>query len=199
MNLRDKKGVISIFLVIIMLSMMILSCILVDGSRIIAARTHVERGFTNAVNSALAGYDTDLKENYGLFGIPGGTDEGQDKIISEVKKYLEKNLNAEAIDGIEGLFDLYDFNVEDNFTAVGMYDYTNNYVAEKYIMDHMKYRLPASAAEFLLGFSEVNDELKDMEKKTEVIKEDVELKIAINELIEKCNELMAKKQKRKKH
>ncbi len=188
MNLRDKKGVISIFLVIIMLSMMILSCVLVDGSRIVTARTHVERGFTNAVNSALAGYDTPLKENYGLFGI-----RGDDNIEDEVKKYLKKNLNAESIDGIEDLFDLYDFNVEDNFKAAGMYNYTNNYVTEKYIMEHMKYRLPVSAAEFLLGFSDVNDELESMEKKTEVIKDDVELKIAINDLIQKCDELMRKK------
>lgn len=185
MNLRNNKGVISIFLVIIMLSMMILSCVFVDGSRIVIAKTHVERAYINAVSSALAGYDKELKENYGLFGI-----RGKESIEGDVKKYIEKNLNAESIDGIEDLFDLYEFNVEDNFSAVGMYNYSEEYVTERYIMEHMKYRAPASAVEFLMELSNINNQLEDMDKKTQVIKDDVELKIAIDDLYQECKNLI---------
>ena len=62
-------GSISILMVIIMLPMMTMSAIIVDSSRINMARSMVSSAGDLALNSALADYDTIVKDVYGLFAM----------------------------------------------------------------------------------------------------------------------------------
>ena len=63
------KGSISIFLVIIMVPMMCLSGLIVDGSRVELAKASMSSAGDLTMNSALANYDTVLKDVYGLFAM----------------------------------------------------------------------------------------------------------------------------------
>lgn len=66
---RKTKGAISIFLVIILMPTMLFSVVLIDGSRMVSAKAMTQEAADLAAASALASYNQDLKDDYGLFAI----------------------------------------------------------------------------------------------------------------------------------
>ena len=70
MDFFDKtKGIISVFLIIILLPTMLFSVLLVDAARMVSARAMVQEASDLAAMSVLTSYDPDLKEAYGLFAL----------------------------------------------------------------------------------------------------------------------------------
>ena len=89
---RTTKGAISIFLVMILVPTLLLSAVLIDGSRMASARAMTQEAGDLAAASALASYNEDLKDEYGLFAIkdPG-------KIEEIYKESLKATLYASGL------------------------------------------------------------------------------------------------------
>lgn len=73
--LKEARGAVAIFLVIILVPMMTISCLFVDISRVKLAKAMVDSAGDLTLNSALTQYDSLLQEYYGLFATSQSIDE----------------------------------------------------------------------------------------------------------------------------
>lgn len=74
------KGVVSVFLVIILVPMMVISALFVDASRVQLAGSVATSAGDLALNTALTDYDSLLKDMYGLFATAQNTDDLYEKL-----------------------------------------------------------------------------------------------------------------------
>ncbi|MBQ1992348.1 MAG: Tad domain-containing protein, partial [Clostridia bacterium] len=161
------KGSISIFLVIIMVPMMCLSGLIVDGSRAELAKSAVSSAGDLTMNSALANYDTVLKDVYGLFAMSQTADDLEDNLYNYFVDTLmangvitsEEEVNSNPLlQDIAGAFSGQTSNMlsmeveEDAFTATKLKDSTlaNPYILKNQIVEYQKYRAPVGSALSLL-------------------------------------------------
>ena len=86
------RGSITVLLVIILLPMMTFSAVIVDSSRINMARSMVSSAGDLAMNTALANYDTILKDVYGLFAMSQLEDPSGGTLASNIRSYFQKTL-----------------------------------------------------------------------------------------------------------
>lgn len=93
---RRVKGAISIFLVIITIPTMLFAAVLVDGSRLASAKAMTQEAADLAAASALADYNVELKEKYGLFAM-----EDSSKVESIYQESLKATLLASGFSGDE--------------------------------------------------------------------------------------------------
>ncbi|NLD50411.1 MAG: chromosome partitioning protein ParA, partial [Clostridiaceae bacterium] len=93
--LKKAEGAISIFLCIILISVILLSSLLVEGSRMKTAETQIQSALDNASKSALTCYNNLLKDMYGLMAL---SDDDPSKLMEEVYYYLERNLQTSGIE-----------------------------------------------------------------------------------------------------
>lgn len=166
-GLYNNKGQVSIFLAIIFLSVLVLSGIFIDAARIRAGEAHVKRSVENAARSALALYNSRLKESYGLFAM-GEIDEA--KIEEDIKRYISMNLSSNhsgAIpcndngtgnvtsngnhksNGNENFIDLYGFRIEE-VKVMPIFSFMEKETLRKQVLEYMKYRVPEKIFENLL-------------------------------------------------
>ena len=113
MKIREKtkkriRGSISVLMIIILLPMMTLSALIVDSSRINMARSMVSSSGDLAMNTALANYDTILKDVYGLFAMSQNLSD--EELAEKIKSYFTTTLvsygvtsEAEAGDYVDAL------------------------------------------------------------------------------------------------
>jgi len=192
--IEKSEGAISIFLCIIMTALIILSGLLVDGSRIRTGQTQVQQAVNSASNSALTGYNKILKDVYGIFALAHGDEES---LNQEIESYLNKTLMTELglneadIDSdtfayLKDIFtgdgkkmsvnflNLYDYRVE-NVSTVPMYNLSETKVLEGQLIDYMKYRAPKELLvdgfiDKLKNFGSISKQSAAMEKKIETDK-----------------------------
>lgn len=154
---RKIKGAISIFLVIITIPTMLLSAVLIDGSRMASARGMVQEAADLAAASALASYDQTLKDEFGLFAV-----DDNEKLEEIYKESLNATLLAYGMSGddeySERLWDimkttmtgqesymgasflnLYDFSV-DECRVEPMYCLAEQSVLENQMVEYAKFR-----------------------------------------------------------
>ena len=86
---KKSQAVISIFLILTMMPLLGLAVVLVDGSRVRSAEMMVKEASDLAAMSTLAGYDKDLKNDYGLFALKNPNDAG-----AVFEAYLKSSLTA---------------------------------------------------------------------------------------------------------
>lgn len=140
---RYKKGQISIFLCIILLSVTGLAALLVDISRISAGNALVNKAVRNSARSVLAQYNSRLKEDYGIFALsPEKCKEAEESL----KKYLLQNLSARQNNGT---LDLYDFRVEE-LSVTPVFNLSEDSIFKQQILEYMKYRAPKQLTEGFL-------------------------------------------------
>lgn len=161
------KGSISIFLVIIMVPMMCLSGLIVDGSRVELAKASMSSAGDLTMNSALANYDTVLKDVYGLFAMSQTAEDLEDNLYNYFVDTLMANgiitseddvQNNPLLQDIAGAFsgqtsNMLSMEVEkDDFTATKLEDSSlaNPYILKNQIVEYQKYRAPVSSALSLL-------------------------------------------------
>ena len=89
-----RRGAISIFLIIVLLPMMMISAIFVDESRIQLSKSIVSSAGDITLNSALTDYDSVLKDMYGLFASSQDIDEIYDKL----EEYYKHAIMTAGID-----------------------------------------------------------------------------------------------------
>lgn len=90
------KGAVSIFLILILIPTLLFSAVLVDASRLASAKAMTQEAADLAAASALASYNMDLKEDYGLFAM-----EDASKAEEIYRDSLKATLLASGLDGEE--------------------------------------------------------------------------------------------------
>lgn len=90
--ISGTKGVISIFLAILMMPILSLSLLLVESVRYQNAMESVQELLASAGLSTLGNYDSYLDERFGLMGIDQGDD--ADHVSKTFQSYVEKNANV---------------------------------------------------------------------------------------------------------
>lgn len=181
------RGSISIFLVIILVPMIALSGLIVDASRVQLAKSMVSSSGDLTMNSALANYDTVLKDVYGLFAMS----QNDEELSKNLQKYFEDTLISNGIvknkDEIETNPLLKDIsagfsgktanllNMElDKFDAkpVPNSNLAQPFILKNQIVEFEKYRAPANAALSLLdsiaAFSKFTKQSEVTQKKVTV-------------------------------
>jgi hypothetical protein len=175
-----------------------------DIVRIRTAEVQLRRAVNTAAESALAGYHTKLKEDYGLFAL-----HNNDSVQLEetIRSYLGKNLLLEsekkssgdsAYSFLKGIvinneykdvkfLDIYDYRIE-AIETVPIYNFTENEITRKQIDEYMKYRAPAQFAENLM---EKLEYVSSTEKLTDAYKQ----KTAIEKKLDKVEKALGKLQK----
>lgn len=154
---RKTRGAISIFLIIITIPTMLFSAVLIDGSRMSSAKAISQEAADLAAASALANYNLDLKEDFGLFAM-----EDSSKVEEIYKKSLEATLMASGLSGSEEyseriweimksavgggnpyedkkFLNLYDFSV-DSCTVTPKYSLAEWQVLENQMVEYAKFR-----------------------------------------------------------
>lgn len=203
MDNDKQRGAITVYLSIILSAVIMLSGVLMDIVRIRAAEVQVRRAANTAAASALAGYNTKLKEDYGLFAL---NDSDITYLNGDVEYYLTNQLITEVMNldkkhqiitypstiyannrfNKVSFTDLYDYQVE-NIEVTPIYNFTENEIARQQIIEYMKYRAPTQFAE---NFMDKIDYVAKTEELTSAYKQ----KTAIEKKLEKIENAMKKLQ-----
>lgn len=189
MKNKTKKriqGSISILLVIILMPMLTMSAIVVDSSRINLAKSMVSSAGDLTVNTALANYDTILKDVYGLFAMSqNDTDE---TFQQRIREYFETTLVGYGVVDEENAKDYVEYleggisdfvngtagmnEVSRNFLQMDVEDFTvtkvknsslaNSEILRTQLVEYMKYRAPLSVGlsflDSLKSFTTIQDQ-----------------------------------------
>lgn len=167
MHNNNNRGAITVYLSIILSAVIMLSGVLMDIVRIRTAEVQVRRAVNTAAISTLAGYNTKLKEDYGLFALHSSDAE---YLSNTTEDYLGKNLLADIRDisgkhqmysFLKGMMinnqyrdvdfiDLFDYKIE-NIEVTPVYNFTENEITRQQIVEYMKYRAPVQFAENFMG------------------------------------------------
>ncbi len=190
-----NKGAISVFLVIVLVPMLVVSSIFVDMSRVELAGSVAESSGVITMNTALTNYDAVLKDMYGLFATSQNTDEMFENLEDYYRKCIESAGVAEPdaenyVDQIMQLvksetgsddilnMDLTSFEI----TKPTGGDLANPAILKQQIVEFMKYRGPISLGS---GIFEALGTIKNMKKQSELVEKK-------NTFYEKRTDMMTK-------
>lgn len=190
------KGSISIFLIITFVANYLLAALLVDATRVHAAKTEVQAAAEIATQNILTRYDEYLYELYGLFAV---TDMDQDAIASSVKDYIDQMVclgvgedsslgkaMAQSVffdAGIDEAWKPYELDLK--VTAGSNVTLASNDVLKSQILDQMKFRAPVQIADSFLDFLDTVGELEE-------VKDAIEEKNASEEKLQECIDALEK-------
>lgn len=198
---EKTKGVISIFLTLIILPVFIFSGLIVDGSRISAARTRVSGAGDLALNSALSEYDHFLYDLYGIFAVSDNMSELQTNVtryfrntientgaLNDSDSYTRQFINSifSSFSSSDMQFDnIVDTKYEDfELTGVESSSIANPTVMENQIIEYMKYRAPINLTKGLLTKLGC---LGETSKQTKAVENKVEYDKKLNTVQDACN------------
>ena len=179
-NLMYKnKGAISIFLLIVLVPMLIISSVFVDMSRINLAKSVAESSGVLTLNTALTNYDAVLKDMYGLFATSQDTDE----LFENLEEYYKQCIEAAGVSEPDaddyvaqimqfiksetGTDDMLNMNLTSfDVTKPTGGSLANPAVLKSQIVEFMKYRGPINLGS---GIFEALGSLKNMKKQTTLV------------------------------
>lgn len=186
--IRKSRGAISIFLVIILVPIITVTSLFVDASRMYLSKTVIDSAGDLAMNTALAQYDAQLNDYYGLMASAQSIPDFKQK----VEGYLEKSINSQSVNndyyssvvnqikdafdmdanGESAISDLLDISLDKESFSIAPISNSgldNPAVLKTQIVDFMKYRAPINT------IAELFDNLKKVSKASENKKEEAEL------------------------
>lgn len=201
------KGVISVFLIIIMLPLLTSAVILVDGTRYHSAKMMAQEAGDLAAYSTIANYNVDLKDEFGLFAI-------DDENMSETfKKYFTETLGYSAADAetysqkIQSIvsstvfgggaynkanfFNMYNFEVV-NASATPMYPLSDPGVLQNQIVEYTKYRgieTLLERFEIISSYDGLSKELNNNNEKIAAMEDVSSLESGVSQFTELLNNL----------
>lgn len=154
--INGTKGVISLFLAILMLPFATIAGSLINAARIDSAVAIFDEALCNASNSTLGTYDSFLRKRFGLLAMSQNTASkgagytAQDLISETFEFYMEQNLGA-----LSNTYTSFDV------SAAGVYPLADTDVLLSQVMDASKYTVPAKLV--IDGLS-LDDLLKNLTK-----------------------------------
>lgn len=101
--MQEERGSIAVFLLICLLPMLMFEGLILDGVRLLACKGNVADAGQLALNGALAGYNRDLKNAYGLYAI---TD--VDQARKDASDYFRRTVDPQG-SGVSGTEDTSSF------------------------------------------------------------------------------------------
>lgn len=153
-----RRGSVTVLLLLVLCSSILAVAVVVEAARVHIARKQAQRGADAAAFSALAAYDQDLKDGYGLFYR---YDDGS--LEEEVQAQLQKTL---LMSGETTGWRPYDYRMT-SLRVQGQYPFTDPQSLRQQILEHMKYRGPmvlvGETAEKLGLFLRVQETARVME------------------------------------
>lgn len=207
---KAVRGSVTLLLVLILLPMMTFSAVIVDTSRINMARSMVSSAGDLAMNTALANYDTILKDVYGLFAMSQGKTDAE--MAEDIKKYFQETLvsygvvneaqSGEYVEALIGDFteivggvsevnvqNLMEMKVGDDFSVARQADsaLSNPDVLRKQIVEYMKYRAPINLG---MSFLDSLKAFKSVEKQNEVVETQVKAQESTQDVTSQCKKLI---------
>ena len=162
------------------------------------------------MNTALANYDTILKDVYGLFAMSQNMTD--DELAASLKEYFEKTLvsygvtsEAEAGDYVDALIGDFkdiiantDSGSVSNFLKMNVVDFSakkvensslaNPDILRSQIVEYMKYRAPLN---FGLSFLDSVKAFKNVQAQTTVVQKQVEAQESVQDVTSACQELIS--------
>lgn len=218
MKLKEKtkkriRGSISVLLVIILLPMMTFSALIVDMSRINMAKQMMSSAGDLTMNSALANYDTILKDVYGLFAMSQANNMTDDELGQELENYFARTLTAYGVVPAEDSNDYVQTLIGDfteivagtaqvkttdflemdlagiDVTAQRVPDsqLSNASVLRKQIVEYMKYRAPLS---FGLSFLDSLTAFEKVDDQNDVVEAQVTAQESTQDVTQACAKLI---------
>ena len=205
---RKAKGSVSLILILVLLPIVTYATMIVDGTRIMSAKTAVSGAGDLTMNAALSTYDQALKDAYGLFAMCDNLDDLQDNFTEYFASTLEGNLAAvngydnevdKFINSMTGTVQSSLFRGENvdademvNHLAMEVQAITvsgnssstlsNPDVMKRQIVEYMKYKAPIMAAASIMDkiqmFSSANKQTKAIEKQMDYTKSSATLQEA---------------------
>ena len=94
--MQEERGSISVFLLMCLLPMILFEGAILDGVRLLSCRAEMVDAGKLAMDGALAGYNRDLKDAYGLYAI---TDTSQ--VEKDAERYFMRSIDPKSA-GVEG-------------------------------------------------------------------------------------------------
>lgn len=197
---RRNKGLISVFLTIILVPIITVTSLFVDASRMMLAKSVVNSAGDLALNTMMTHYDSKLNDFYGLMASAQDIDDFKE----QVKTYFKNSMESKGVAGndiqyvINMADDLMNHSVDysdllqisldgnDAFQAgtVSNSGLDNPAVLKTQIVNFMKYRAPMDAV------SELLDKFKKIADATENTSQDAELLSAKEDAAQKQGEAM---------
>lgn len=134
--INGTKGVISLFLAILMVPFVMLTGALIDAARVRSTIAIFDEALCNASNSTLGTYDEFLKKRFGLLAIAQSTGidtyNTQDLLADTFDYYMQENLKT-----LNGAYTSY------STEALGVYPLSEKEVLRTEITEYSKYTVPA--------------------------------------------------------
>lgn len=203
---QKKNGAVTIFLIIILVPVIVVTSIFVDVSRVQLAQAVINSAGDLSLNTLLSQYDTDLNEFYGLMASCQNIEEFYDTVGEYYETALksaeledgEAGAVAERIEAIlhgeQDTADLLKITWEEekavSFSAVENGDLANAAILKKEIVEFMKYRSPINGTvELVKKLTESKDAIEDSAKDSELIDKKQDYYDAENKVLEKALEV----------
>lgn len=190
---KKTQGVISVFLILILVPTMVFSAILVDGSRMVSARAMSQEAADLAALSVLSNYNSTLKEEYGLFSLKDSSSAetvfqeslkatlqasglGEQSYSEQIWDIMKGALGANPYLG-EEFINLYDFQL-DQSSVTPLYTLANPEVLQNQIVEYSKYRglyVLSERLGLLNQISDISKQVEEQKKATNAMKEKMEV------------------------
>jgi len=207
---KKSQAVISVFLILILLPVWGLAVILVDGARVQSAKMMVQEAGDLAALSTLSKYNTDLKDDFGLFALADSSKAnevfeaylksslsaslGGDNAYSDQVYNAVKNTIFSGDSGITNFTDLYRFTLGKP-NVIPHFQLDQKEVMQNQIVEFTKYRgayFLADRLSLLANLSEIKKQFEDTKKSGELMDDKLEIDEDGEEKIEKKIEKLNK-------
>lgn len=171
-----QRGSICVFLTLILVPVLLFSGIIVDASRLFASKTVVSGAGDLTMNAALAQYDKNLKDGYGLTAMAKAPDSPEEKQkLQQIfcESIYAGNLENKDNEEVNAVIQLS--LVENGFEAKGVEtsSLADADVLRQQIVEYMKFRGPVYIADDIvqklkkLPFDHLDQQKKYVETKTD--------------------------------
>lgn len=184
---RKHDGAISVFLTLILVPTLMFAGLIVDGTRIYGSKNIISGAGTLAMNGALANYDGDLNDAYGLIAMSKTPEE----LEANLQDYFEASLNANGLT-------TEDFNkaliqlklMEESFmaSAVEGSQIYETAVMKQEILEYMKYRAPVTLV--TRGILDKVNQFQNVEKEKAAIDSQIKFESELEDLQEDFDKLL---------
>jgi len=175
---HKTKGAISVFLVLVLLPTLLFGGLVTDAARIYFSKVVISDAGEMAMNAALAQYNEDLLDEYGLLVM----NNDPSSYSTEIQSFFARSLNAGGLPDEGDYSRLLDLAAEKvSAVAVAGSEIYQTEVERQQIIEYMKYRAPLCLVDLVL---EKLDAMKDTKKKAEA----VEAQMEFVESMEECQD-----------
>lgn len=193
---KNKKGSVSLFLLMILTAIFFFDAVLIDYARMMAAHLQTERALAAANRSILSNYDRELQEKYGIYGTNIFKDANIETMLKDVVEHNITVPEGSETDLLNTLLEDAAFKGNED-VALTLADRN---VFTMQVLDDMKYKGPiefslamleplSDMAQKLKSNSSETKAIDHMEQDNETIQKAIDsLKLGLDDMEKKYND-----------